>query len=184
MKKLQESGVFKVVCACLFILGLYWAIESVIPSFRSLPVSGIDQARQQTTATAVSNDLKNLHLLVATPIKSPAPAAEPSEVISIDDAFIPKAQVVPSQQPAENLTPDYFAILKSSGLLQLQAISNTGAIISGHHYNYETPLTEFGYPASNGKMIAPIVRQSKKPDSIDIIENPGKNRFTISMSKS
>ncbi|MEM8519089.1 hypothetical protein [Janthinobacterium sp. CAN_S7] len=180
MKKLQESGLFQLAVACLFLYGLFRLIESIIPSFESLPVSGIDRARQQSTATA-GNELKNLYPLVSAKINKSAPA-ETSEVISIDDAFIPKTQIT-TPQTTDSAPPDYFAMLKSSGLLQLQATSNSGAIISNRYYAYGSPLTEFAYPAANGKMITPIVRQSSKRDTVDIIENPGKSHFALLMNK-
>lgn len=176
-KSCLQSNIIKFVFAALFLLGLYRGGEYCSEIFRALPISGMKPTNPQQTVVD-DNFLKNLYPLVADEPNKPKSSA-PSEIVSVDDAFIPKVVLAPP--PPAYRAPDYFPALQANHILELQATTNSGAIINKHYYAYGELLNEYAYPA-NGKQVTPILKQSTKSYAVEITENPGKRHFTLTLN--
>lgn len=181
MKFIQNSGIAQLSMAVLFCALVFQITEGTIPNLQALPISGLENTHQNRIV-ATGDELRNLFPLVAVNTEKPVPAA-PSEVISVDEAFIPanKVMEIEKKQVDINKTPDYFPLLDTGKVLELQAITNDGAIINQRYYAYNTALWEFAYPVSPTKSATPVLRKSKEANSVRIAENPGKRNFILKL---
>lgn len=176
MKTILASRSIQFIFALLFLGILFKGTQTTLPTLQALPIYGINNTAAHQIN--INDDLKNLYPLKAHHNKNTAPTPT-TEIISVDNAFIPTA-VVP--EAPQNKTPDYFTLLKNNNILTLQAVTDNGAFINNHYYSFNADLTEFAYPSANGKTITPILNWLS-PDTVTINEHPGKRHFNLTLTK-
>ncbi|CAG0975704.1 hypothetical protein RHDC4_01569 [Rhodocyclaceae bacterium] len=175
MKTALHSPIAQLLTAFGVIGAIYWVAQQPLPSFQALPINAISTATAPTPG-ADPRVLANLYALYAAapPRKTPPPT--PDDIIAVDDVFIPKT--IPKETLAAK-TPDYFNLLQSNNVLTLNAISDEGAIINQKFFSYGDILTDWAYPGTAGRDVAPLLRRAKKANCIQITERPGSRSFNL-----
>lgn len=181
MKNLLNSSIIQLALATLFLFAILKLTQAAQPIFANLPISGISETAHQQQAKSTAFD--NLYPLVAKYEQTKKPASPSSEIISIDSAFIPKSILEPPVY--KEIVPDYFMLLKTNKVLELQAITDTGAIINNRYYTYGDPVSEYAYPSGNGKTVSPALQQAHTgtSDTVRIVEHAGKKYFFLALQK-
>lgn len=174
--KLFDSNIVRLSLIVLFLGIVFKGSQTTLPTLQALPIHGINNAAQQNVA---DDQLKSLYPLVARHDKTVAALSSSSEIINVDNAFIPQTALPENTQSS---APDYFSLLKDNNFLTLQAITADGAIINGKFYTFGEFITDFSYPSGSGKNAFPIVLQATI-SSVLIKETPGKRRFMLALTK-
>lgn len=179
MNNIFNSSLVRLSLLILALGILYKFTQAMLPPLENLPINGIDSGHQQQNVV-LNNDLKNLYPLVANH-SDDEPAGKSNEIISVDDAFIPKSK---GSEVAQSKKTDFFMLLRDNNVLKLVAITKDGAIINKRYYAYGSEMIEFAYPVNNNQSAQiPVLLHSDVTNTVLIGESnkADARNFTLSL---
>lgn len=191
----QATKKSPVVTICLFgIVGLalsyLWSSASKLEGYiGSLPIQGA----QTTVQAKIEGTEKASSLAVLYPlhvesqlkaVRLPQSAAESSRLV--DSSFIRRSNVAPGGPgvsmplPKPVALPDYFSMLGQA--VQLDALTDNGAVLGGRFYAVGEPVSAFAYPSRKTQQMTVPVLVRITADTAVLGEAPSEGRGTVTLS--